>query len=292
VGEGGRADVRWRPDGGAVCLAIQHQHQVFWDENGNRMGTDLTDDIVLRFLGLADGSTSEVTLAKRPAEHRDDRDYHLPAGWSLWFAWDSDGQSVLYYLATKIERQGQHGLKVTEVGVYRCQASSGEVSQIGTYAPLGEDFGEAGLPSPPVNGRAFVLLREMTALPRDYTAHLYRLDLAPQLAFTRLASVTPPPPAQAEAGPGHAAANAARLSDLLHEARQAKQENRLDDAEAALRQALDLDPKSVDAHWVLAWVLAQRGDKKKAATEFEAVIRLATDEKMKQEATSALERLR
>ena len=97
-------------------------------------------------------------------------------------------------------------------------------------------------------------------------------------------------PATAEEPPEPAAAEAAAA--LLRQALAHKQRGQLQQAEAALRQALRVDPENVEAHRVLAWTLVAVGRKAEAAAEFRRVIDLTQDAQVQQEAEKALERLR
>jgi Tol biopolymer transport system component len=100
-----------------------------------------------------------------------------------------------------------------------------------------------------------------------------------------------PRPVKAPEAPD-VSAQATEAAALVEKAAVAKRENRLAEAEKLLRQALGLDPKNVQAHWLLAWILAGQDQKAQAAEEFRKVIELATDEKMKREAQQALDRLK
>jgi len=79
--------------------------------------------------------------------------------------------------------------------------------------------------------------------------------------------------------------------DLVADARQLKDEGRLDEAEAVLQEALASDPDDPEAHCLMAWVLLSLDRAGESADEFGAVLKLAPDSQMAQEAHSALERL-
>jgi len=80
--------------------------------------------------------------------------------------------------------------------------------------------------------------------------------------------------------------------DLVAAGMAAKRAGRLDEAASTFRQAIQHDPDNVDAHWGLAWVLADQGKKPEAVAEFGQVAEMATDQTMRDEAKAAIQRLR
>jgi tetratricopeptide (TPR) repeat protein len=62
-------------------------------------------------------------------------------------------------------------------------------------------------------------------------------------------------------------------------------------AAGAYQEAIALDPRSIQAHWGLAWVLASGGRRDEAIREFQQVLRLAEDDDIASEARAALKRL-
>lgn len=82
------------------------------------------------------------------------------------------------------------------------------------------------------------------------------------------------------------------LAGLLEVARIHKDHGDLGNARRTLEDVLLRDPTMVEAHYMLAWVHAQAGDKDLAADEFRAVLNLAEPgSETYQEAAEALERL-
>lgn len=71
----------------------------------------------------------------------------------------------------------------------------------------------------------------------------------------------------------------------------AKKAHSYESAAAAFNQALALDPANVEAHWNLAWVLADQGRKAKAVEHFRRIPELTRDARMVSEAASAVARL-
>jgi Tol biopolymer transport system component len=99
-------------------------------------------------------------------------------------------------------------------------------------------------------------------------------------------------PAAPAAAPRGTAPQGQGVAALLEKAAAAKRDGDLKEAETLLRQALQVDPNSAQAHWLLAWVLVAKEDKAAAADELRKVIELAADPKMKQEAQAALDRMK
>ncbi len=88
---------------------------------------------------------------------------------------------------------------------------------------------------------------------------------------------------QAPAGPSAAT--------LVEEGMEAKKAGDYDKAENKFRDALAADLTSEDAHWGLAWVLAETGQKDEAISEFEEVISLTIDAERRSESERAIKRL-
>jgi hypothetical protein len=72
---------------------------------------------------------------------------------------------------------------------------------------------------------------------------------------------------------------------------QLKAAGRMAEAAEELRAAIQADPAHVEAHFALAWVLIETGDRQAAAAEFRKVIELAPDSERAAESQKALERL-
>jgi len=68
-----------------------------------------------------------------------------------------------------------------------------------------------------------------------------------------------------------------RLAGALERARQAVEERRWEDAMAAAREALGLDPYNIQAHNLLGYAAMERGDWVTAASAFDQIIHLAPD---------------
>ena len=71
----------------------------------------------------------------------------------------------------------------------------------------------------------------------------------------------------------------------------AKRAGRLEEAEAKLREGIELDADNVRAHWVLAWTLVALEREPEAVQEFQQVIDLTADPQLRQEAADAIARL-
>ena len=70
-----------------------------------------------------------------------------------------------------------------------------------------------------------------------------------------------------------------------------KRAGNLTSAADELRAAIAADPKHVEAHYALGWVLLDQKDKTGAAAEFRKVIELAPDSGEAKEAQKALDRV-
>ena len=97
----------------------------------------------------------------------------------------------------------------------------------------------------------------------------------------------PPMPGEQEGPPMPIAGTA----DLVAEAMAAKRAGRLEQAELKFQAALMEEPDSEDAHWGLAWTLADLQRKAEAIAEFEKVLELTADPERQSEAQAAIERL-
>lgn len=95
-----------------------------------------------------------------------------------------------------------------------------------------------------------------------------------------------PPPGMG-GPPGGADATA-----LVDEGMAAKDAGDLDEAADKFGEAIGVDPNNEEAHWGLAWVLAQQGEAEEAIAEFEMVLELTLDAKRQSEAEAAIERLK
>ncbi len=94
-----------------------------------------------------------------------------------------------------------------------------------------------------------------------------------------------PPPAVKPGG------DPAQAKSLLAQARQAKASTDYDRAISLAQQAADADPGNADAHWLMAWMYAEQGQKDKAIGEFNAFVAGAGDDPRVGDAKAALERL-
>ncbi len=92
-------------------------------------------------------------------------------------------------------------------------------------------------------------------------------------------------PADAEASPQPTAA------ERYERGIQLKAAGRMAEAAQELRAAIQADPAHVEAHFALAWVLIETGDRQAAAAEFRKVIELAPDSQRAAESQRALGRL-
>ncbi|MBM3472664.1 MAG: tetratricopeptide repeat protein [Armatimonadetes bacterium] len=104
-------------------------------------------------------------------------------------------------------------------------------------------------------------------------------DLAPQAAPLKPPETTGAQPAN----PGEA--DYQRGLEL-------KRAGKFAEAAEALKAAITADPKHVEAHWTLGWVLIELKDREGAAAEFRKVIELAPGTERATEAQKALERLK
>jgi len=88
-----------------------------------------------------------------------------------------------------------------------------------------------------------------------------------------------------------AAGDPAKATKLAGQALSAKKSGNYDQALTDAKQAASADPKNKDAHWVMAWVLAERKDKAAAITEFNAFKAAAAGDSRVAAADAALKRL-
>lgn len=72
----------------------------------------------------------------------------------------------------------------------------------------------------------------------------------------------------------------------------AKRAGKLNEAASMFQKALDQDPTNVEAHWALAWVLAEEDKNEEAIAHFEQVLDLTDDPEKVWEAQAAIERLK
>ncbi len=94
----------------------------------------------------------------------------------------------------------------------------------------------------------------------------------------------PPMPMMEETGPMGG-------GDLVQEAMAAKRDGRLEQAVVKFEAALLEEPDNEDAHWGLAWTLADQKKNAEAVAEFEKVLELTEDPMRRSEAEAAIERL-
>ena len=73
--------------------------------------------------------------------------------------------------------------------------------------------------------------------------------------------------------------------------RQLKAQGKFAEAAEELKKAIRSDPRHVEAHWVLGWVLIELKDTESARTELRKVIELAPESDKAREAQKALERI-
>ena len=83
----------------------------------------------------------------------------------------------------------------------------------------------------------------------------------------------------------------AGTADLVAEAMAAKHAGRLERAGLKFQAALLEEPDNEDAHWGLAWTLADLRRKAEAIAEFEKVLELTEDPMRQSEAEAAIARL-
>ena len=89
-----------------------------------------------------------------------------------------------------------------------------------------------------------------------------------------------------------AAAQERGAAQLVLEGTAAKRQGKLAEAAAKLQQAVGIDPANTDAHWGLAWVLAEQKKTTEAVAEFQKVVDLNADPTKVSEAQKAIARLR
>lgn len=121
------------------------------------------------------------------------------------------------------------------------------------------------------------------------TLYLDNLRLRP-----REAAEAPPAPAATAAPPPVEVTTAeppTKAADLVTSALAEKQAGRLEQSRTLLEQAIELEPDNTEAHWVLAWVSIDLGDREGAAREFRRVVELAPGSERATEAEKALGRL-
>jgi tetratricopeptide (TPR) repeat protein len=127
--------------------------------------------------------------------------------------------------------------------------------------------------------------------PGPFTLYIDSIRLTPREGL-------PPPdhdevatPNAMERDPEQQAQNEARANDLLNEAVVLKRRGQHLAAEKLLHEAIELNPRNVEAHRVLAWTLAEQRKTDAAAAAFRKVIELTDDPDVKREAEAALRRL-
>jgi len=83
----------------------------------------------------------------------------------------------------------------------------------------------------------------------------------------------------------------AGAQEFVDRALQAKREGRLEEARHILLEGLKEEPRSAMGHYVLAWVLALRGDRQNAREEFQLALDLGLEGPPAEEARQAIQRL-
>ncbi len=96
-----------------------------------------------------------------------------------------------------------------------------------------------------------------------------------------------PPPDMPGAEPGPPAVGGGSAAKAL----QLKQRGNYDAAAAEYRKIIAADPEDADAHWGLAWILAEQGKTDEAKGEFETFLGLSDNQAKMKEAEAALQRL-
>ncbi len=128
--------------------------------------------------------------------------------------------------------------------------------------------------------------------PGPFTLYIDNIRLTPKASAPPRRVPGPRPAVEEPAADDEAREQAAaEAAALVQEALAHKRAGQLQQAEGCLRKALELQPDSVGAHRVLAWVLVDLGRKEEAAAEFRKVLELTDDDQVRQEARKALERL-
>jgi len=103
-------------------------------------------------------------------------------------------------------------------------------------------------------------------------------------------SAPPPDMPGAEPGPGAGPAPAGGGGSTA-KALQLKHEGNYDAAAAEYRKAIAGDANDAEAHWGLAWILAEQGKQAEAKTEFETFLELSDNPTKMKDAEAALQRL-
>ncbi len=188
-------------------------------------------------------------------------------------------------MATKMLPSGW-GMKV-RVGKAKVQ---GDKATVDIKVKAGQSAQGKAMPSvpwPPVR-----CVREGGKWRLDFTAELQMgkqmMAMFAQNAPRSTASRGTPPNAPSTAR----TAGAGQAAELVARGLEAKRAGRLEEAARHLREALRRDPVNVEAHWALAWVLADLGNKSGAVAEFEEVVRLGGDPNRVADAQAAIARLR
>lgn len=178
------------------------------------------------------------------------------------------------------------GMKV-RVGKAQIQGEAATVSieGQGIRGPGGKAM--PAVPWPPVR-----CVREAGQWRLDFTAQLQMGKQMMALFAQRSPRSGGSRPRPTTAPAAESAPDSSQAASLIAQALTAKRGSRLSEAAKYLRQALALDPDNVEAHWALAWVLADLGKKAAAIAEFEAVVRLSRDASQVAEAQAAIARLR
>lgn len=99
------------------------------------------------------------------------------------------------------------------------------------------------------------------------------------------------PPTTAGTPAATATAPSAEAAGLISAGMSDKQQADYTAAAAKFKQALALEPNNADAHWGLAWVLADQNKKPQAIQHFQKVIQLSPDATRRSQAQEAITRL-
>jgi hypothetical protein len=94
-----------------------------------------------------------------------------------------------------------------------------------------------------------------------------------------------------EAAEGPAKPPTGDAAALVKEGLAAKKAGQLDKAVSNLEAAIAQEPDNVDAHWGLAWVLADQDKNQEAISHFKKVVELTDNPQKKADAQAAIERL-
>jgi hypothetical protein len=83
----------------------------------------------------------------------------------------------------------------------------------------------------------------------------------------------------------------AEIKAALDQAKQAKDDGKLDDALKLVSDVIKAKPQDVDANWIAAWILVSKDDTALAIGQFERTLKLGLGEARAKEAKAAIKRL-